>query len=706
MINDLELDGVDWASLDDDGERIPSLLRAMTSADPSARKEARTAFFHAVSHQGDLYDSTTAALPFLFALADDPATPDRAGIVALLLALGSSAVERDDGGLRFGSDGEVTTAYADCAAIMRAHADSFVAYASEPDPLVRRAALEGLGLFLDDAGRAVGVLGERLGAASDTAERLLVVETMATLALRLPATKDAVVARFDALADDPATDTAIRLGALVQRAHCDPGAIVADTVPTAIELLRRLTPAPEPGPTDTCHDSSGTCPCADAERAAQEQQEAVSQGAPPHIAAAFTDLARHGRTHAPTTALLTTFHEALGTRVPERTALLAAQLRSPDSGTRYDAIGMATRLINTVRGDHSALVLLVADCLDPQDAYTSAEAAKCLAALGTDAEPAREALASYVGARRDTHGPEVWAAPQALVRQAHQEAVLALAGLGDPRALPCVLVGLDSGVDSWRAVLVAGGIGAGAGELVPRLARDLTGVDFSQEWPVTNPHALASALGRLGDAGAVPALVHALTQSVRHEQWSTACSALEALTAIGPAAAPAPGEVRPLAEAEDLSVRMAATAALWALEGDAADVVPRLLALLDTYKAADAADVLGRIGPAAVLALPRLREITTKSSEWRRVHAAAALWDVGGEAEAAVVVDALLAAWEENDCTATFVVECLDRMGPAAAPALPRIRDELSRPQGSYFRSASADRELLHLCRSVLSRLG
>ncbi|CAM5604462.1 hypothetical protein SSPIM334S_02455 [Streptomyces spiroverticillatus] len=492
-----------------------------------------------------MYDSTTAALPFLFALADDPATPDRAGIVALLLALGSSAVERDDGGLRFGSDGEVTTAYADCAAIMRAHADSFVAYASEPDPLVRRAALEGLGLFLDDAGRAVGVLGERLGAASDTAERLLVVETMATLALRLPATKDAVVARFDALADDPATDTAIRLGALVQRAHCDPGAIVADTVPTAIELLRRLTPAPEPGPTDTCHDSSGTCPCADAERAAQEQQEAVSQGAPPHIAAAFTDLARHGRTHAPTTALLTTFHEALGTRVPERTALLAAQLRSPDSGTRYDAIGMATRLINTVRGDHSALVLLVADCLDPQDAYTSAEAAKCLAALGTDAEPAREALASYVGARRDTHGPEVWAAPQALVRQAHQEAVLALAGLGDPRALPCVLVGLDSGVDSWRAVLVAGGIGAGAGELVPRLARDLTGVDFSQEWPVTNPHALASALGRLGDAGAVPALVHALTQSVRHEQWSTACSALEALTAIGPAARPRPGGASP-----------------------------------------------------------------------------------------------------------------------------------------------------------------
>ncbi len=391
--------------------------------------------------------------------------------------------------------------------------------------------------------------------------------------------------------------------------------------------------------------------------------------------------------------------------MPERTALLTAQLSSPDAGTRYDAIGMAPQLINTVRGDHTALVLLVADCLDPKDAYTSAAAAKCLDALGAAAEPAREALASYVGAQRDAHGPGVWAAPKALLRHAHQEAVLALAGLGDPRALPCVLAGLDSGVDSWRAVLVAGEISDGAGQLVPRLSRYLTGVDFSQEWSVTNPHALASALGRLGDPGAVPALVHALTESVRHEQWGTAVTALEALTALGPAAAPVLRTVRPLADTADLSVRMAATAALWALAGDAADVVPRLLDLLGTHMATDAADVLGRIGPAAAPALPRLREITTRSSEWPRVHAAAALWDVGGENEAAVVVDALLAAWEENDCTATFVVACLDRMGPAAAPALPRIRDELSRPQRSYFRSASADRELLRLCGAVLSRL-
>jgi hypothetical protein len=50
----------------------------------------------------------------------------------------------------------------------------------------------------------------------------------------------------------------------------------------------------------------------------------------------------------------------------------------------------------------------------------------------------------------------VWAAPQPQLRRAHQEAVRALASLGDERAVPSVLAALDSGVDDWRAVQVAG----------------------------------------------------------------------------------------------------------------------------------------------------------------------------------------------------------------------------------------------------------
>ncbi|MBO0513042.1 hypothetical protein [Streptomyces beijiangensis] len=67
---------------------------------------------------------------------------------------------------------------------MRARAEEFVAYASDADLLVRRAAIPGLGLFLDDASRAVELLRAPLVAEDGLVDQLLAVETMATLAPR------------------------------------------------------------------------------------------------------------------------------------------------------------------------------------------------------------------------------------------------------------------------------------------------------------------------------------------------------------------------------------------------------------------------------------------------------------------------------------------------------------------------------------------
>ncbi|WP_195911404.1 HEAT repeat domain-containing protein [Streptomyces kaniharaensis] len=90
----------------------------------------------------------------------------------------------------------------------------------------------------------------------------------------------------------------------------------------------------------------------------------------------------------------------------------------------------------------------------------------------------------------------------------------------------------------------------------------------------------------------------------------------------------------------------------------------------------DATDVLGRIGAPAAEALPRLRQMLEAGHAWTRTHAAAAIYDIGGPAEA--VLPVLLEGWEENDSTAGHVLDCLRRMGPAAAPALPRIHAELA----------------------------
>ncbi|GCE00639.1 hypothetical protein [Embleya hyalina] len=95
-----------------------------------------------------------------------------------------------------------------------------------------------------------------------------------------------------------------------------------------------------------------------------------------------------------TTRTPRTLHDALGQRVAWRTETLAAQLRSPDPGTRLDAVRVSFDLMKTWRGDHAVLVALVADQLDTDDAELAAETVTVPDACRAIAEPAREAGAT------------------------------------------------------------------------------------------------------------------------------------------------------------------------------------------------------------------------------------------------------------------------------------------------------------------------
>jgi hypothetical protein len=702
MIN--ELDGVDWSSMGHaygPADDVPVWLQEMGSPDLEVREKAFGNFYSAAHHQGDVYPCTAASLPFLFALADDPATPDRASVVALLLSIGREASECDLDAVYFTPDGIESTAHADVVAQMRERADAFVRYAADAELVVRRAAIEALGLFLDDGDLALDVLRGRLTVEDGTMERLLVVRTTADLALRLPAVHAAATAWLDALIGEPASDPDIQLAALVHLTRCTPQRIGRDLVPQAIEFLRQSTPTPSHTSDDDADNAN-----ADEESSTSVSQLPEAKNVPPAIAAAFEDLERHNRVHAPTTSLLRTFHAVLDARIPERTALLTEQLRSSEAAVRYDAIRMAQDLMATWRGDHTNLVLLLTDCLLPDDPYTAAAAAEALKVLAPVSEPAREALASYVDLQRTVHGRDVWAASQPLLRRAHQEAVLALARLKDLRTLPCLLTALDDDVDAWRALQVVGQLRPAAGDLVPRLTRRLADADFSQDGFGSSTGALLPALAALRDPAAIPALTNAVTAAIHQENWRTAATALDALSAFGTRAAIALHVVRPLANAQDIDLRMAATGALWELGGNVESVVPKLHDLLDTHEHRKAADVLGRIGPPAETVLPRLRPMLTDGYEWTRIHAAAALWDIAGEAEAPTVVETLLGAWEKNDATSNYVVACLHRMGPAAAPALARILAELALSRRSgHFRSTANDEELQATCRAIVTHL-
>lgn len=66
---------------------VPKMLRGLASEDESVRIDAMDQLHATIFHQGNRYDSTALAVPFLFELALDPATRDRRDLVLLLVAL-------------------------------------------------------------------------------------------------------------------------------------------------------------------------------------------------------------------------------------------------------------------------------------------------------------------------------------------------------------------------------------------------------------------------------------------------------------------------------------------------------------------------------------------------------------------------------------------------------------------------------------------
>jgi len=686
------LHDIDWSSMRHaygSADEVPTLLLALRSEEADERAQALGEFYGSVHHQGDVYPCTTVSLPFLFELVDDPTAPGRAEIAGLLVSIGDSAVERAESGY----PPEVMD-YAGALAVLRERSEVFTGLAAEPDPEMRRAAIPGLGLFLD-ADRAVSVLHERLAAEPEAAERVLVVEAMGTLALRLPSVRDGALAWFAGLAADRAAGPETRLAAAAQRANCAPEQVSADAVPSVVGLLREMSDA-------TALDGATW------DSVLESVQKPPVTNAPPQIAAAFEHLDRVNRVHALTTGLLRTFHDALGGRVTQRTTLLAEQLRSPDPGMRTDALRMSLDLMGSWRGDYAALITLVAGQLGGTSHEVAAEAAAVLQNCHAIAGPAREPLAAYVAAQRAAHGPGAWAAERQ-PRRAYQEAVLALARLGDERAVPSVLAALDGGVDEWRAVQAAVSLPKSASqELVPRLCEYLRRVDLTQQHSHMSTGPALAALAAHGDQTAVPVIVETLTEAVRHERWQIARPALTALGALGPAAESALPLIRSLPETSDAHVPCAAVAALWSIGGDQEEVQPLLLDLLQDripFRIMEAADVLGKIGPSAKNALPRLRRLLAHSYDWVSIHCATALWDIGGAPEAPAVLDTLLQAWAKNEYTANNVVATLNRMGHLARPALPQLHAELARPRRSgRFASIENDEALQHLSHTIISR--
>ena len=185
----------------------------------------------------------------------------------------------------------------------------------------------------------------------------------------------------------------------------------------------------------------------------------------------------------------------------------------------------------------------------------------------------------------------------------------------------------------------------------------------------------AEALGNIGPDAA--SAVDAVVPLVEHTDGHTRLRAVKALGHIGPAAKAAVPPLTRVEEADrERSIRQAAKTALYQINLDqiaddatrqATDEVRELIERLqdeDEFESASAANELGRIGPAAVDAIPALAKALGHTSKWVREAAAETLGSLGSQARS--VVPALRHAAKDEE----------SEVRTAARRALEKIEDK------------------------------
>ncbi|MGW7429854.1 PBS lyase [Streptomyces sp. NPDC054861] len=676
------IEEVDWASLGHaygPADDVPELLRGLASDDSTEREVALDGMYGTVHHQGDVYDSTLACIPFLLELVADPAVQDRGGIVELLTSIGGIDLGADEDLDELdqldAEDGEFIPAanYAMASAAVAAGADVFLSLVGDPDPEVRLAAPCALASMHPEPARVLTLLRERLTVECDTEVRLALVEAVGRIARRHESLRAETVDWLGWLTR-AAQAPGLRLAALAQLARCAPAEVPADVAEQVAALLDEVRAAPpEPSvPSDSGSVGSPGSPGSfgsgsagssgrfgeggPADPRAYADPDAFLRPGPGHASVPGSG---HGRgsgsgpgcdsgsraalapdaalAYTPaatpwTDELLRTLHTALDDRVDDRIALILAQLRSPDRSQRSDAIWLCGGLIRMWRGGYDEVVRLVGAQLADPDPRLREAATSFLERLFELTGPAADALAAL--------SARVSSTPPALRGQE---------GWGPPAgARAGSRPGAGAGASAW---VRAGGCGA------------------------------LLALARSGDARAVPLLAKALAEpEVRREL-------LYAVDALGPAAVPlAPALRRRLARVE-LDDRLYDHAApllfaLTAIRG--AQALPEVLRVLrgappnrrDWVREA-ALRALAAFGPAAREAVPDIRELLLGDAATVSASAALALWSVKGDA---VAVLPALEAWlrpgvpDPEWCAAA---RALGSIGPAAADGAPALRPGL-----------------------------
>jgi hypothetical protein len=165
-----------------------------------------------------------------------------------------------------------------------------------------------------------------------------------------------------------------------------------------------------------------------------------------------------------------------------------------------------------------------------------------------------------------------------------------------------------------------------------------------------------------------------LTQGLADSQTQVRRAAATALISAGPAAAPLVPELAQLLKDPDAATQLAALQAIDALGTDAAAAAGAVKPLLnDPSLAIDAADALGRIGPAAQPVPPALAAMLSSPQSDVRWAAVRAMSQIGGEAAHPAVDFMIKALPTASELDSYNMHIYLALLGPVAKDAIPAI---------------------------------
>lgn len=293
------LDDIGWKSLRHaygSAEDVPGWVRGLVDADPAVREESLDAMYGAVHHQGDIYDSTVAVVPYLIEALTAPGLPGRDGIAKLLTSIAELGEWPDE--TELDEDGaEMLRHAARANALAMAAAPALIRLIDDPDPAVRAAGPKLLVAVAAKVPDLAGLLIGLLGTEHDAGVRRGLFDALGSLELG-----DDAIGHLLGLARSAPASTA--LAALIAVARNDPYRIPLDGVP---DLIARAY-AEEGPPAEPAGFQTDTL--IGAVRVMWEEMDRGRRA--PHCSRMIEDLT-----------------DPLGPRVPERIAIVTPLLASP-----------------------------------------------------------------------------------------------------------------------------------------------------------------------------------------------------------------------------------------------------------------------------------------------------------------------------------------------------------------------------------------